>query len=228
MPHYRTEITIALLLMISLTGCSAVYEPKPVLTKLDQKTIVSSAAAMSANLINFSENHKTFTCLLPAPDATFSQQDSTRIQSPSLTQQSGSDSVSAMSTEGEMLGRTPVILFARDMMYRLCELEANYDVDKAVALQLYKKNFDSLHELMLEEIKMTKISLSSTFADENKSFVPTTSDPSSESASGSASDSSTTASGEDKSPTTKAGSCSKPVFKQLNYCITAGGIWTPS
>ena len=71
---------------------------------------------------------------------------------------------------------------------------------------------------------MTKISLSSTFADENKSFVPTTSDPSSESAS----DSSATASGEDKSPSTKAGSCSKPGFKQLNYCITAGGIWTPS
>lgn len=143
---------------MTLSGCMSTYEPSPYVNQVNKNTVISATAAVSHTIIS-PKNSGNFTCLMPQPDADFSQSGS---DSMNFYKSGISDNITNSESSGgdEMNGRTPGVLFSRDMMYRLCEFTSNYNLTKQEAIALYKQNISALNSLMLEESKTTTITVS--------------------------------------------------------------------
>ena len=92
-------------------------------------------------------------------DAAFSQGESGNLSINIFASQSGGGSEGEESTENEMAGRTPALLLARELLYRLCEFGHNYDLDKTEATALYEKNLDLISKISGIEAGNTKVTI---------------------------------------------------------------------
>jgi hypothetical protein len=61
-----------------------------------------------------------------------------------------------------MVGRTSGVLLSRELMFRLCEFSSNFNLEVKDALSLYDKRLGVIHDVTLEEMKNTQISISKT------------------------------------------------------------------
>ncbi len=139
------------------SGCSAVYEPKPEVSKLDSQEVLSHTAAVK-NTFVFERDSSLIFCAEPPPDAAFTQTldfDFTFA----LVNSGGSNGSDEKEGSGEieMDGRTPTIMLARELLYRLCEFSKNHRLDTDTAIELYKQNLDIIKSVADKTAKNTKI-----------------------------------------------------------------------
>ena len=139
----------------SLSGCS-VYEPKPQLSSVGAADFLTSTGDLSSTIIL-----KNRICLQPSPDAAFSSSRSGGISVLNFGVKNDGLNDSSSGADTEMTGRTPSVLLARELMYRLCELGNNYTLNKEEMLKSYNKNLEIIKEISLSESKQTTISISS-------------------------------------------------------------------
>jgi hypothetical protein len=66
------------------------------------------------------------------------------------------------STEGELAGRTPAVLMARELFYRLCEFSRNQSLSKDEALKLYTQTLSAVKEVWATEAGNTTITVGDT------------------------------------------------------------------
>ena len=67
------------------------------------------------------------------------------------------------SGEREMVGRTPAVLMARELFFRLCEFSRNHDLTKNDAMALYRKTLDAVKEVWQTEARKTTVNIGETF-----------------------------------------------------------------
>lgn len=124
----------------TLGGCASLAdEPKPVLTSVADEHIISTTSSI-ANTLVLDKQTRFVTCTAPPPDASFNQGSQASI-SGLVAVGGGSDKAGAgegeESRETGLGGRTPAVLFSRDLFFRACEFSRNYELDKGEAITLY-------------------------------------------------------------------------------------------
>lgn len=155
----------ALAATVFLGGCAGVSEPEPQFNDLKAETILSHTAALSNTFIHDPQSKKII-CTQPQPDAAFNQSEEGSVSISLISigggSESDSDRVSEGTTEGELAGRTPAILMARELFYRLCEFSRNQSLSKAEALKLYTQTLGTVKEVWATEAGNTTITVGDT------------------------------------------------------------------
>jgi hypothetical protein len=140
---------------LTLSGCST-YEPKPQLSVVGGANFITSTGDLASTIV-----HKNRICLQPSPDAAFSANDSGGVSILNFGVKDDGVNDSNSQKDTEMTGRTPSVLLARELMYRLCELGNNYALNKTEMLTSYNENLKIIKEIALSESKQTTISITS-------------------------------------------------------------------
>jgi hypothetical protein len=154
----NSRVFLALAALVFLSACSSTYEPTPKMTALDAEKMISNTASVSGTLIVHPKERK-FICTQPPPDAAFSQGESGSLSVSIFASQSEGSSEGEESTENEMAGRTPAVLLARELLYRLCEFGHNFALDKTAATALYEKNLELISKISGIEAGNTKVTI---------------------------------------------------------------------
>lgn len=149
------------------TGCSSPFEPKPIETKLDGQKLISNTASVKNTFI-MERDSSLIVCAEPPPDAAYNQDTDLDITVALIAtggDKGGDDDEG--SEESEMAGRSPAVLLARELLYRFCEFSRNYQVEKDVAIELYKQNLDIIREVGAKESEHTSVKIADTVANAN-------------------------------------------------------------
>jgi hypothetical protein len=154
----NSRVFVALAALVFLSACTSAYEPTPKTTALDAEKLISNTASVSGTLIVHPKDRK-FICTQPPPDAAFSQGESGNLSVNIFASQSEGSSEEEETTEIEMAGRTPAVLLARELLYRLCEFGHNYTLDKTEASALYEKNLELISKISGIEAGNTKVTI---------------------------------------------------------------------
>ena len=158
--HMRYFAVVLSVASVAVAGCSAFYEPKPHETHLNRESALSSTASLAHTFVI---NKKTsfVTCMQPQPDAAFSQGSSDAFSLQILNFGTGNDKLGASekSQEIELTGRTPAVLMARELFFRMCEFSRNNELDKAEATELYDKTLDIVKQVWSVEAGNTKVTI---------------------------------------------------------------------
>lgn len=171
-------------ILLTLTGCATMYEPKPEIIKLQNGEVVSSTAAVR-HVYVLDKNSSYWICAEPPSDAAFSQTESSDIQISLISYGGkGNDAggESDESTELEMSGRSPGLLIARELLYRLNEFSYNQKLTKEEAIALYRENLAIIKSVSVAMADNTRIRIDDSVSDaENigvseKSAAPITPD----------------------------------------------------
>ena len=138
----RCSTALALAIAISASGCASIAdEPVPVSTPVVDERIVSSTSSV-ANTLILDKQTNFVTCTAPQPDASFNQGQQFRVSGLVATGTTNKDSgglgEGEESRETSLGGRSPAVLFSRDLFFRACEFSRNYELEKTEALDLYK------------------------------------------------------------------------------------------
>ena len=136
----KAKIICSTLIILAISGCSS---PTPVSRVIDvrsDKVAVVSNSAETTSALYQSNANKSYYCSSNAPDSTFSSSEGFDFSISFLnfggeSPESGEESNS--SSGDEMLGRSPAVLAARDIMYRACELIGNLNLTSEQAIIVY-------------------------------------------------------------------------------------------
>lgn len=172
----KKEIVVPVLMFSSLmlSACSDIYEPKPHIMSVDNGTVISNTASLS-HIISYDFSKDYHSCTHPAPDAAFDQGEASdfSVTLISVGNESDAGGESENSQEVEMAGRTPAVLIAREMFYRLCEFSKNQKLDKTDAKDLYVKTLDVIKDVWTIEAGKTNITIGQTLTDTlTSNFAP--------------------------------------------------------
>ena len=153
---------LVIFMPFTVASCAALYEPKPVTSRLEEKTVLSNTASLSHMVVRGAKTD-LITCTQPQPDAAFDQGEAADFALSLITfggdDQAGEDE---SSEEVEMAGRTPAVLMARELFYRACEFSENYKLTKKEALDLYSKTLDSVTQVWAKEAGNTTVTVGDT------------------------------------------------------------------
>ena len=151
-----------LLFFALLQSCNSV-SISPASSAITSNTIISGTSAVTS-ILSLDKNNNFTICTQPYADAGLSDSDSVSLNFNVLNfgDKGGSNSEESSVADIEFEGRTPVLLLARELLYRQCEFNYNYKLSYDDALKLYKKNIDIIAKLAEAEVKNTKISISET------------------------------------------------------------------
>lgn len=151
------RLVVAFAAMLLAAGCSSLYEPKPVEMQLDGPKLISNTASVK-NTFVMEGDSTLIVCAEPSPDAAFSQDTDLDITISLIATDKGGDDDDG-SEESEMAGRSPSVLLARELLYRLCEFSRNYHVEKDTAIELYKQNLAIIREIGGKESEHTSVKI---------------------------------------------------------------------
>lgn len=153
--------TLAMGTVVSLSGCTAVYEPKPNINIIKAGTVITNTAALRHTYV-LDPKSKLIVCAEPAPDAGFSQ-DETSDVSVSLIHTGDQNDESGDQSEGssddEFTARTPALLITRELLYRACEFAGNNKLSKEDAMTIYMKNLEIIETVASQESGQTTIEI---------------------------------------------------------------------
>lgn len=141
-----------------LAGCAGQSVPEPKISHLDADQMISHSSSMSGTII-VTPGDRRYICSQPAPDSGFTQGDSGGFSLAILASQSDAVSESENMAEVELAGRSPGILLARELLYRLCEFGHNNALSKDEAKALYKRNLDIIEKISSIEAGNTTIKI---------------------------------------------------------------------
>ncbi|MDN3645529.1 hypothetical protein QWY75_04810 [Pontixanthobacter aestiaquae] len=147
-----------LMCAVLLGGCATMAdEPVPVMTSVSDEQIISTTSSV-ANTLVLDKNTRFVTCTAPAPDASFNQGSQASISGLVAiggANDSGSIGEGEESRETGLGGRSPAVLFSRDIFFRACEFSRNYELEKNEAIDLYKTTLEAASTAFQNEASAT-------------------------------------------------------------------------
>jgi len=149
------------ILLILLSSCGSKIS-KPEIIHFSPNSI-SSYSPSNTSVISRMVNGKEIICLMPAPDVeeSISKNIDLDIQLVAYGQpEEEKANTKSGKAESELAGRSPAILFSRELIYRACEFSMNYNLNKEEATKIYQQNLKIIHQVMMKEASNTKVILS--------------------------------------------------------------------
>ena len=193
----KIKIIGATAIIFSIAGCSSSTPVSKVINmRSDKVALVSNSAETTSSLYQSAIN-KSYYCSSNAPDSTFSSSIDNDFSVSFLNFGGGSpesDNSSSSSSGDEMLGRSPAVLAARDIMYRACELIGNLNLTPEQATVVYTDSLKIAASILKTEAATTTITQTSTLGvqvSEGTATLPETSTENTSTSDDSASDDST-------------------------------------
>ena len=163
----------ALLPALLLGACSQLPGPTMKSHDLSGSHIYSSGPSLS-NFVVQDRNNPRKICADRGADAAFefSEEGNFSLSLVSVGKSDGEkSSAKENSGEEEMVGRTPAVLIARELLYRTCELSMNYSLTKEEAISLFKGTRDSIEKGWVSEAAKTTITIGDTLTNKNSVSV---------------------------------------------------------
>ena len=193
----KIKIIGATAIIFSITGCSSSTPVSKVINmRSDKVALVSNSAETTSSLYQSAIN-KSYYCSSNAPDSTFSTSKDFDFSVSLLNFGGGSpekEHSGSSSSGDEMLGRSPAVLAARDIMYRACELIGNLNLTPEQATVVYTDSLKIAASILKTEAATTTITQTSTLGvqvSEGTATLPETSTENTSTSDDSASDDST-------------------------------------
>lgn len=154
----RAVHILAMASLPALGACTAPFmEPEPTVIPVQEETIISSTASTSNTLV-LKKDTDFVTCTAPAPDASFSQSSTARVDA-SVAGNSDDAAMAEGSASTAMPGRSPAVLMTRELFFRACEFSRNYELTKHEAHQLYMATMKAAQAGWAAEAKQTTVSV---------------------------------------------------------------------
>ncbi|MEM7399704.1 MAG: hypothetical protein AAF354_12290 [Pseudomonadota bacterium] len=143
-----------------LSGCATPFEPRPHLTAVKNNSVVSSTSSLSHTFLS-NRNSPISHCAQPPPDSAFAQREDGDIAVSLIQIGGGNDAADAdeQSSELELQGRTPSVLLARTLLFRLCEFARNQELSEEQAVELYRSNLDVIRAVSTTEAGRTQVNV---------------------------------------------------------------------
>jgi len=176
----KTRIIGATAIIFSITACSSSTPVSKVINMRSDKVAIVSNSAETTSTLYQSATNKSYYCSSNAPDSTFSSSRENDFSVSFLNFGGGSpesDNSSSSSSGDEMLGRSPAVLAARDIMYRACELIGNLNLTPEQAIVVYTDSMKIAASILKTEAATTTITQTSTLgvqASESTATLPDT------------------------------------------------------
>jgi hypothetical protein len=193
----KIKIIGATAIIFSIAGCSSSTPVSKVINmRSDKVALVSNSAETTSSLYQSAIN-KSYYCSSNAPDSTFSTSKDFDFSVSLLNFGGGSpekEHSGSSSSGAEMLGRSPAVLAARDIMYRACELIGNLNLTPEQATVVYTDSLKIAASILKTEAATTTITQTSTLGvqvSEGTATLPETSTENTSTSDDSASDDST-------------------------------------
>ena len=161
----KTRIIGATAIIFSITGCSSTTPLSKVIDMRSDKVAIVSNSAETTSALYQSATNKSYYCSSNAPDSTFSSSRENDFSVSFLNFGGGSpesDNSSSSSSGDEMLGRSPAVLAARDIMYRACELIGNLNLTPEQATVVYTDSLKIAASILKVEAATTTVTQTST------------------------------------------------------------------
>ena len=193
----KIKIIGATAIIFSIAGCSSSTPVSKVINMRSDKVAIVSNSAETTSTLYQSATNKSYYCSSNAPDSTFSSSRENDFSVSFLNFGGGSpesDNSSSSSSGDEMLGRSPAVLAARDIMYRACELIGNLNLTPEQATVVYTDSLKIAASILKTEAATTTITQTSTLGvqvSEGTATLPETSTENTSTSDDSASDDST-------------------------------------
>ena len=153
-----------LVILSSLILCACAEPPRAVITQVGEKdrSFITSSAETSTTYLKTSDDNHHY-CAGVAPDATYSESKYDGFSLSFLNYSGANPSRNAVSEENsgdEMVGRTPALLLAREILYRACETSNNAELNSDQQLRLFNRTVRMAVDLLKNETKKTTIGIS--------------------------------------------------------------------
>lgn len=165
---------VCLICLLGLPACSGLYEPRPTVTPVTESSVVSSTSALSTTTI-LDPARGYVVCSQSQPDATFSQGETGDFSVSLLTVGTSNEvddgGESEESQEIALVGRSPAVLVARELFFRLCEFSRNHKLSADQATALYKQTLTVVAEGWKAEAANTKVTIGETQSDTSTQAV---------------------------------------------------------
>ena len=161
----KIKIIGATAIIFSIAGCSSSTPVSKVINmRSDKVALVSNSAETTSSLYQSAIN-KSYYCSSNAPDSTFSTSKDFDFSVSLLNFGGGSpekEHSGSSSSGAEMLGRSPAVLAARDIMYRACELIGNLNLTPEQATVVYTDSLKIAASILKAEAATTTVTQTST------------------------------------------------------------------
>jgi len=161
----KTRIIGATAIIFSITACSSSTPVSKVINMRSDKVAIVSNSAETTSTLYQSAINKSYYCSSNAPDSTFSTSKAFDFSVSLLNFGGGSpqkEHLGSSSSGAEMLGRSPAVLAARDIMYRACELIGNLNLTPEQATVVYTDSLKIAASILKTEAATTTITQTST------------------------------------------------------------------
>ena len=161
----KTRIIGATAIIFSITACSSSTPVSKVINMRSDKVAIVSNSAETTSTLYQSAINKSYYCSSNAPDSTFSTSKAFDFSVSLLNFGGGSpqkEHLGSSSSGAEMLGRSPAVLAARDIMYRACELIGNLNLTPEQATVVYTDSLKIAASILKAEAATTTVTQTST------------------------------------------------------------------
>lgn len=193
----KIKIIGATAIIFSITACSSSTPVSKVINMRSDKVALVSNSAETTSTLYQSAINKSYYCSSNAPDSTFSTSKELDFSISLLNFGGGSpekEHSGSSSSGAEMLGRSPAVLAARDIMYRACELIGNLNLTPEQATVIYTDSLKIAASILKTEAATTTVTQTSTLGvqvSEGTATLPETSTANTSASDDSTSDDST-------------------------------------
>lgn len=161
----KIKIIGATAIIFSITACSSSTPVSKVINMRSDKVALVSNSAETTSTLYQSAINKSYYCSSNAPDSTFSTSKELDFSISLLNFGGGSpekEHSGSSSSGAEMLGRSPAVLAARDIMYRACELIGNLNLTPEQATVIYTDSLKIAASILKTEAATTTVTQTST------------------------------------------------------------------
>jgi hypothetical protein len=160
----NSRFILILLPVLALSACA--QPPRAIISQVDpdQRSFVTSSAETTTTYLNAEGDAHQF-CAGVSPDATYSESSSGGF-SLSFLNFGGAPSNEVISEENsgdEMVGRTPALLLAREILYRACEMSKNAGLSSEQQIDIFLRTMETASAILQNETAKTSISISTQF-----------------------------------------------------------------
>lgn len=160
------KILFLLFVIIAIQGCSLIQPNATVLKNVDESTDVVVYPAALRGAYIFKKGKTVHVCAEPVPDVALEnlQKLSANLNAKLTSGDEGGINVSSeISTKIiELAGRTELLLLTRELLYRVCELEGNRNIDSNAAEELYSRVMDLVLEIAAADKTQAEANLKET------------------------------------------------------------------
>lgn len=164
---YNIKIICAAAITLPMVGCSSPTPNSKVIDMSSDRVAIVSNSAETTSALYQSTSNRSHYCSSNAPDSTFSAAENANFSLSFLNFGGGApeaEEAGSSSSGDEMLGRSPAVLAARDIMYRACELIGNLNLTQEQAIVVYTDSMKIAASILKAEAAKTTVTQTSTLS----------------------------------------------------------------